>query len=51
MKTETTEFFKLARKQTKQPEKIGKIEAWQNRAYAGKHQKDKRTKRDESKLF
>lgn len=51
MKTETNEFYKLARKQQPEREKVNKGQAWFNKAYSGKCLKSKTKQRDESKLF
>lgn len=51
MKTETNEFFKVARKQQKERAGYAKLDAWTNHAKAGKVNKARVKTRDESKLF
>jgi hypothetical protein len=51
MKTETTEFYKVARNQTPKRECVNKRQAWENKAYSGRVQRDKVKTKDIYKLF
>lgn len=51
MKTETIEFYKLARNQTPKREHLGKREAWQNKAFSGKVNRDSKARKELNKLY
>jgi hypothetical protein len=51
MKIETTEFYKMARNTAPKREHVSKRQAWENKAYSGKVQRDKVKVRDTYKLF
>lgn len=51
MKTETTEFFKVARNQTPERKHFNKRQAWENKAYSGRVQRDKKALKETFKLF
>lgn len=51
MKIETVEFFKVARNITPKREHVSKRQAWENKAFSGKVQRDKVKVRDTYKLF
>lgn len=51
MKTETTEFFKVARNQTPKREAVNSRTAWENKAYSGRVQRDKKALREGFKLI
>lgn len=51
MKIETTEFYKVARKQEPKRSQVSKREAWENKAYSGTVQRIKTQARDNEKMF
>lgn len=51
MKTETTEFFKITRNQTPKREPVNARTAWENKAYSGRVQRDKKSLREGFKLL
>ena len=51
MKTETTEFFKVARKQPSKHEEFSRLKSWENHARSGKALKNRVKSKDEFKLF
>ena len=51
MKTETVEFYKVARNQAPKREHLGKRQAWENRAYSGRVQRDKKALKEGFKLL
>lgn len=51
MKIETTEFYKVARRQEPKRSIVSKREAWENKAYSGRVQRDKKALREGFKLL
>lgn len=51
MKVETTEFYKVARKQEPKRFTVSKREAWENRAYSGTVKRIKTQMRDNEKML
>jgi hypothetical protein len=51
MKTETTEFYKVARNQTPKREGVNKRQAWENKAYSGRVQRDKKAQKEGFKIY
>jgi hypothetical protein len=51
MKIETTEFYKVARKTEPKREHVAKREAWQNKAFSGRVQRDKIKEKQAFKLY
>ena len=51
MKTETLEFYKVTRNQTPKREVVNSRTAWENKAYSGRVQRDKKALREGSKLL
>lgn len=51
MKIGITEFYKQARKQTPKREHLNKREAWQNKAFSGKVNRDSKARKESSKLY
>ena len=51
MKVETTEFYKVARNIAPKREHVSKRQAWENKTYSGKVQRDKVKAKQEFKLY
>ena len=51
MKTEATEFYKQTRNQAPKREHLGKREAWQNKAFSGKVNRDSKARKELNKLY
>jgi hypothetical protein len=51
MKTETIEFYKVARNTAPKREHVSKRDAWANKAFSGRVQRDKVKTKDIYKLF
>jgi hypothetical protein len=51
MKIETTEFYKVTRKNEPKRKHLAKREAWQNKAISGRVQRDKIKEKQAFKLY
>lgn len=51
MKVETTEFYKQARNQQPKREHLNKRQAWENKAFSGKVNRDNKARKELIKLY
>lgn len=51
MKIETLEYYKQTRNQQPKREHINKREAWQNKAFSGKVNRDTKARKELNKLY